>query len=300
MRGFITVMAFTLKENARKKVFIIATLITIFLVVLSIGIPAVSIHRARGDTGLTDISVGLKELQGNNINDYIVSIIIVTLIFLAIYFYSYGVSISIASEKTLRVMEILLTSTKPSAIILGKSVAMGLLGLGQFLSVTLAGFLTYITVFPKDYIIGKEFLDLSGLNPFTIIMLFLYFLLGYSVYAMINAVAGATVSKAEDISAALIPLSIITLIAYYVSIGVLAQPNGVYAKVISIIPFSSPLAMPCRLMMSEVASVEIIVSILLLVLSICVLSCLSVKIYSNAVLHYGKRMNIREMVKLFR
>ena len=414
MRGFLTVVAFTFKENIRKKVFIISSIITILLVVLSIGIPAAAIRLETVETtadaqlqsdskkstmyvvdterilnsdftelskiykgyefkivssseidslkekvkkeddiylmiigndvgvprfdffvkkvalgldvnnlsrdiknifaarllktagvsddiakkALSEINVNVEELQGSAMRNYIMSFIIVTLIFLAIYFYGYGVSMSVASEKTSRVMEILLTSTKPSKIILGKSAAMGLLGLAQFASVIIAGFATYIVAFPSDYKIDKEFVDFSILTPYTTIMIFVYFLLGYSVYAMINAVAGATVSKAEDINSALIPISIITLLMYYISFGVLSQPNGQYAKVVSIIPFSSPLAMPCRLMMSQVPIGDMIASIGILILTIFALSWLSIKVYSNAVLHYGRRLKIGDLVKL--
>ncbi|WP_010680954.1 ABC transporter permease [Acetivibrio cellulolyticus] len=416
MKEFLTVLAFTFKENARKKVFVISSIITILLVVLSIGIPAIVFRLDKIETAsdvqtedenkkstlyivdpkgilnndfseisklygeydfkienqsrieslkemvgkddgkflvvigssggvpslnyfvkksgdgldvnnfsrsiksifvgrllknagvsddvtkiaLSDITVNVEELQGNTMRNYIMTFIIVTLIFLAIYFYSYGVSMSVASEKTSRVMEILLTSTKPSKIILGKSAAMGLLGLCQFASVIIAGIMTYTFVFPSDFKIDKEFVDFSSLTPYMLIMVLMYFLLGYSLYAMINAVAGATVSKAEDINSALIPISIITLVVYYAAFGALSQPEGQYARIISIIPFSSPLAMPCRLMMSEVPVGDMIASIATLIITIFLLSWLSIKIYSNAVLHYGRRLKIGDLFKFSR
>jgi len=91
----------------------------------------------------SDVSYNVQELGKGKMKSYISSIVISMLLFFSIYYYGYGVAMSVASEKTSRVMELLVTSVKPSKIILGKSAAMGLLGLCQMFLVVVTGGGTY-------------------------------------------------------------------------------------------------------------------------------------------------------------
>lgn len=246
----------------------------------------------------SDIFFNVSELGKGKMNSYISSIVISMLLFFAIYFYGYGVAMSVASEKTSRVMELLVTSTKPSKIILGKSAAMGLLGLIQLFLVVLTGTLTYKLTFPENFKIAGQMLDFSSFTPFSLVMIVLYFILGYSLYAMMNAVAGATVSKAEDVNSSLMPISMISMVAFYAGYFSLAVPKSTVAIVSSIIPFSAPFSMPCRILATEVPSWQIVASLFSLVITITFIAWVSIKIYSSAVLHYGKRLKIKDLVKM--
>lgn len=247
---------------------------------------------------LSNVSYDVKELGKGMMKSYISCMVVIMLMFFAIYFYSYGVSMSVASEKTSRVMELLLTSTRPSRIILGKSIAMGLLGLCQFLLVLIAAALTYKISFPKDFAIAGQAFDFSNFTPLAVSMIIIYFLLGYSLYAMLNAVAGATVSKAEDVNAAIMPISMITLIAFYFAYGSVSFPNSSVSIAASIIPFSSPFAMPSRLLMAEVPVWQIGLSVAILTFTIVFMAWISIRLYSAAVLHYGKRLKIPDLFKM--
>jgi len=86
-----------------------------------------------------------------NLSGYIMGILVTVLIFYAIYYYGYGVSMSIATEKTSRVMETLVVSAKPSHILIGKCLGMGLLGICQFVIVLLSGVLFYKLFIPENF-----------------------------------------------------------------------------------------------------------------------------------------------------
>jgi ABC-2 type transport system permease protein len=191
----------------------------------------------------SDVSFNVQELGKGKMNSYISSIIISMLLFFAIYFYGYGVAMSVASEKTSRVMELLVTSTKPSKIILGKSAAMGLLGLLQLFMVVLTGTITYKLTFPENFAIAGQMINFSSFTPFSISMIIVYFILGYSLYAMMNAVAGATVSKAEDVNSSLMPISMISMISFYAGYFSLSVPKSTVSIISSII-----LSVPCFLL----------------------------------------------------
>jgi ABC-2 type transport system permease protein len=87
---------------------------------------------------LADVAYNVNELGKGMLQGIFSAYLVIMIIFFGVYFYGYGVATSVASEKTSRVMEILVTSTKPSRIILGKSAAMGALGLSQMLLTMLA------------------------------------------------------------------------------------------------------------------------------------------------------------------
>ena len=246
----------------------------------------------------TDISFNVNELGKSKMNSYVISIVISMLLFFSIYFYGFGVAMSVASEKTSRVMELLVTSTKPSKIILGKSAAMGLLGLIQLFMIVFVGALTYKLTFPENFAIAGQTLDFSIFTPFSLAMIIVYFILGYSLYAMLNAVAGATVSKAEDVNSSIMPISMISLVAFYMGYFSLAVPSGNVAILASIIPFSAPFSMPCRILATEVPAWQIVASLFSLVITIVFIAWISIKIYSSAILHYGKRLNLKDLMKM--
>ncbi|MCB2307685.1 ABC transporter permease [Clostridium estertheticum] len=246
----------------------------------------------------TDISFNVSELGKGKIGSSISSVVVSMLLFFSIYFYGYGVAMSIASEKTSRVMELLVTSTKPSIIILGKSAAMGLLGLVQVFMVVCTGLLTYKLTFPDNFSIGGQALDFSSFTPFSVVMIVVYFILGYFLYAMMNAVAGATVSKAEDVTSALMPISFISIAAFYLGYFSLAVPKETVSIVSSIIPFSSPFSMPSRILATEVPIWQITASLLSLFITIAFIAWISIKIYSAAILHYGKRLKLKDLMKI--
>lgn len=246
---------------------------------------------------LRDITYNVNEL-GKGMKSYIVSMVISMFLFLSIFFYGNAVAMSIASEKTSRVMELLVTSTKPSKIVLGKSAAMGLLGLIELLLTVTVATITYKLNFPKGFSIEGLQIDLSSFTPFIIVMIILYFILGYSLYAMMNAVAGATVSKAEDVNSAIMPITMISVIAFYFAYFTLVSPEGNIAVVASIIPFSAPFSMPCRLLATTVPAWQLATSIVSMVITIILIAWISIKIYSAAVLHYGKRLKIKDLLKM--
>jgi len=246
----------------------------------------------------SDIPFNTQELGKGKAISSISSMVVSMLLFFAIYFYGYGVAMSVASEKTSRVMELLVTSTKPSIIILGKSAAMGLLGLVQLSLVVCTGLLTYKFTFPENFEIAGQVLDFSNFTPLSLVMIVSYFILGYSLYAMMNAVAGATVSKAEDVNSALMPISIISMVGFYLGFYSLPVPNGIVAIVSSIVPFSAPFSMPSRILATEVPIWQIWASVFSLVLTIIFIAWISIKIYSSAILHYGKRLNIKDLLKI--
>lgn len=232
--------------------------------------------------------------HSDNMSGFIPAIAVCILLFIMITLYGYGVAMSIASEKTSRVLEILITSTKPSRIIIGKSLAMGAVGFLQLALVLLAGGISYCAMGNG----GISFISFSGFTPGHVVLLLTYFVLGFALYAMLNAVAGASVSNADDVRSAVQPVSILCVISFYLAYGSFMAPGTPLSLVASLIPFSAPFSMPARLMLAGVPWWQIVLSLLLLAGSTCVLAALSIRLYAAAVLHYGRRLKLSDLFRM--
>ncbi|HHV51095.1 MAG TPA: ABC transporter permease [Clostridiales bacterium] len=229
---------------------------------------------------------------------YTAGILITMIMFFAVYFYGYGVAMSVASEKTSRVMETLIVSAKPSRILLGKCIAMGALGLIQLSLFILAGVLGYNLLIPENFTISGMPIEFPSFSVSTALLLLVYFLLGYSLYAMINSVCGATVSRSEDLQTAMMPSVLISLTAFYAAYFATLMPDsGSAKKILTYIPFTSPFIMPSRLLNETVGAVDILISVLLLIAAIVLVSLLSMKFYQASVLHYGQRFKLKDFLK---
>jgi ABC-2 type transport system permease protein len=247
---------------------------------------------------LTDIPYETVPAGKMDVTGYALGIVLTMIIFFAVYFYGYGVAMSVASEKTSRVMETLIVSAKPSRILLGKCIAMGLLGLIQLSIFILAGVLGYNLLIPEDFTISGMPLALSSFTPASAVLILVYFLLGYALFAMINSVCGATVSRAEDLQSAMMPSVLISIISFYSAYVVMFMPDPGIRRIVTYIPFTSPFIMPFRLLNENVPLVDIGISVALLIVAIILVAAVSVKLYSASVLHYGQRLKLKEMFRL--
>lgn len=248
----------------------------------------------------TPITYQVTESGGREVNtsQYVISVIASLLLYFAIYFFGYAVSTSISTEKTSRVMETLITSTKPSSIVLGKTIAMGLLGLGQLLLLIITAILSNKIFVSGDFVLMGSKVDFSSITFPLISLIVLYFILGYFLYAMLNAATGATVTKAEDLSSASMPVSIISLGSFYLGYFSLIDPTSSVNMFASIFPFSSPFTMPCRIISSSVPTWQIILSVLVLIGTIALFAMISIRIYSVAILNYGERIKFKELFRM--
>lgn len=244
---------------------------------------------------------GTTEIAGSmNLSGYIIGIVLVMLTFFAVYYYGYGVAMSVATEKTTRVMETLVVSAKPSRILIGKCLGMGALGLFQFASIFLFSAICYKLLIPADFLLGGMPITLDAFTPTSAVLIAIFFILGYSLYAMLNAVCGAGVSKIEDLNSAMMPVMLVSLVSFYIGyfsmIG--APADSIIHKIAIYVPFCSPFSMPFKLLNSDVPTTDIAISIIALVVSILVISVISIRLYSASVLHYGKKLKLKELYKL--
>lgn len=187
--------------------------------------------------------------ESNFINTaMLVSTGLAVILFFSVYFYSSSISASIASEKTSRVIETLVSSTSPHHVIIGKTIGMGILGIVQLIFLCIVCVMSYRLLISSDLTFLNELISSLNLSPINIVLLIVYFLLGYILFAFLNAITGATVSKPEDIQMANIPISLIATFSLVISFFAYGAPGDPATIIALMFPFSSPFAMPGRIL----------------------------------------------------
>ncbi len=246
-------------------------------------------------TFTTEVKQTEDQEIGGNIN---VMMLMSVLLFFAVYFCAYQVSSSITIEKTSKIMETLVTSTSPRTIILGKTIGIGIVGLLQMLLFVITAIIS-AKLFLNPEILS-HLLDLSNFTFYLAAITIIYFILGYFAYALLYALVGSTVAKPEDIQSANMPVAIVTMIGFYLAYFTLMDPTGQLAGIAALLPISSPFCMPLRVMMGIATGWEVVISIVILLIFCALVAKIAIKIYSNAILNYGTRMTIADIIKSYK
>ena len=235
-----------------------------------------------------------EEATGNVIVIMLMSIVL----FYAIYFCAYQVSSSITTEKTSKIMETLVTSTTPTTIVLGKTIGIGIVGLIQMIVIVTTALISANIFLDQELL--NSVLDMSNITPFLGIITIIYFILGYLAYALLYALTGSTVSKPEDIQSANQPVAILAVIGFYLAYFTMMNPTSELNLFAALLPISSPFCMPFRIMMGLSNATDIIISIVILIVTILIIAKVAIKIYSNAILNYGTKMNLKDIINIYK
>ena len=260
----------------------------------SLGIPEENLPTLNTESNITVTSLSTDESSSNVFVMMMLSIVL----FYAIYFYAYQVSSAITIEKTSRIIETLVTSTSPRIIVLGKTIGIGLVGIMQTLILILVAVISANTFLEPDT--AKAIFEMMKLSPQMIGIIAVYYLLGYSLYALLYALTGSTVSKPEEIQSANGPVAILAVIGFYLSYFTMMNPTSNLNEIAALVPISSPFCMPFRVMMGLSSTNEVILSIAILLVTIFIVAKISIKIYSSAILNYGERISLKKMFGMYK
>lgn len=251
----------------------------------------------------TDSRTGSTEqLLGGTVLGFALTI----LIFMAIVLYGQWVAMSVAEEKSSRVMEIVLAAARPAELMSGKVVGVGALGLTQYVLVFAAALVAIVF---QDRIAaallgGRDSIDLpSGLSIPLLAAFGVFFVLGFGLYATLYAGVASLVSRQEDVNQTIGPLTIVAALGYFVasyaSSGIIPIDSPLVV-VLSFVPFLSPYIMLSRLALGQVAPWEPVLALVLLALSVGGALWVAGRLYAAGVLLYGQRPGLRSLVRAFR
>ena len=237
----------------------------------------------------------------NQEETFIYTYILIYALYMFVILYGQFVATGVASEKSTRAMELLITNARPTSLMFGKIIGTGLAGLLQFGVIFGSAFLFYnlnAAVWSGNAVITRIFNIPIGLLLFVL----LFFVLGFFLYAFIYGALGSLASRTEDVGAVIMPVTFLFVIAFLVVIfgmssGKIDSPLMVAC---SFIPFTSPMAMFTRIAMANVPPAEIVISIVIAVIFTVGAGYLSAGIYRVGVLMYGKPPKLGELIRTLR
>jgi len=240
----------------------------------------------------------VESLGKDQMQNFFYTYIMIFALYMVILLYGQMVAMSVATEKSSRAMELLITSAKPINMMFGKVLAACIAGLIQLVAIFGSALVFYNV--NKSYWGNNGIIDsIFNIPPELFVYMLLFFLLGFLIYAFLYGAISSTVSKLEDINTAVQPVTFLFLFGFMVVIFSMTSGSvdNVLMKVCSYIPFTSPMAMFTRIAMSTVPWYEIAISIGILVASTFGIGVLSAKIYRVGVLMYGTSPKIGNIIK---
>jgi ABC-2 type transport system permease protein len=201
--------------------------------------------------------------------------------------FGYGVWVAtgVIEEKSSRVVEVLLSAIRPRQLLAGKIAGIGALGICQ---------LAFIAAFAIGLAMITGAIDLPATAIGTALIVLTWFVMGFAFYAGLFAVSGSLVSRMEELQNAMVPINLLIFASFFISIGALENPDSTLAIVASILPFSSALAMPVRIVLGSATPPQIVASIAALLISIAITIPLSGRLYAGAILRTGARVKLKD------
>ena len=244
------------------------------------------------------IDAQVESLGKDQMQNFFYTYIMIFALYMVILLYGQMVAMSVATEKSSRAMELLITSAKPINMMFGKVLAACMAGLIQLVAVFGSALVFYNV--NKSYWGDNGIIDsIFNIPPELFAYMLVFFLLGFLIYAFLYGAISSTVSKLEDINTAVQPVTFLFIFGFMVVMFSMSSGSvdNMLMQICSYIPFTSPMAMFTRIAMSTVPWYEIAISIGILIASTFGIGILSAKIYRVGVLMYGTSPKIGNIIK---
>ena len=263
---------------------------------VSAAVQSIAREHAVADLGLTAAEralldpppLGARSLEPTTAEDsarFDLAMIALILLFVAISFYGGFLLLGVVEEKSSRVIEVLLARIRPTELLCGKIGGIGLVGLAQMLLVTVAGLVALALT---------DRIEIPATTAGTLGWLVLWFVLGYTFYAVMYGAAGSLVSRQEETQSLSLPITAVMLVAYFLAMATARSPDSAAAIVGSFVPPTAPMVMIARLAHGSVPLWQVALSVAIMVASISGLAILGGRIYAGAALRFGRRVAVKD------
>lgn len=262
------------------------------------GIPAKEVAPI---TGTVDIKTMLyrqgKESPSSAISTLFFGEAMAVLLTFAIVMYGMNVGRSVIQEKTSRIFEVMLSTVKATDMLAGKLVGIGAVGMTQIAIWIVLGAVALSSALVGSWMTGFARPQVSVAE---VVLLCIYFLLGYALYSAFFAGLAATCDTEQELQQ-YAPLAAVPV---WLSFGMLpymlGSPNSIWSILISMFPPCSPITMAFRFAAQFPPAWQIALSLALLAISILIVLWFSSRLYRVGILMYGKRATVPEMLRWLR
>jgi ABC-2 type transport system permease protein len=242
------------------------------------------------------------EQRGGALSTFLTAYIVAFLIYIMTTLYGVAVLRSVLEEKTNRIAEVLMSTIRASHLMAGKIIGVGSAAVAQVV-IWVAITAVVVKLSPRlggGFSLPEPVLQALNVAPATGLLLFLYFLLGFFLYASVFAIVGAAVTSEQEAQSVQF-LALIPMIAPMLFLEtILNAPLGGVAMALGLIPFTSPVTMPMRMASTQIPALEVVGSLALLAAGILAVAWIAGKVYRVGILSTGKRPSFGELVRWVR
>ncbi|WP_158821833.1 ABC transporter permease [Granulicella sp. S156] len=231
--------------------------------------------------------------SGNSTAAFFAAYTLFFLMYMVIMLYGMNTARSIIEEKTSRVFEVLLATIKPEELLAGKILGVGAVGLTQIGLWMIAAFALSSSSLASGLVgTGHGLISTAQIGFFV-----MYFLFGFLLYSSVAAALGAMTNSEQELQQLNMFLVLPLAFCMVMLFSIIRAPNSTMARVVSLIPFCSPLLMNFRISLTQVPAWEIWLSIVLMSATIFAILWVSSRIYRVGILMYGKKPNLPEILR---
>ena len=224
-----------------------------------------------------------------------VSGVLFFLIYISIFIYGAFIMRGVLEEKNNRIVEVIISSVKPTTLMLGKIIGIGFVGLTQYAVWGLFAFtLTLPGIVGLMGVAGGAIPSIPGA---TILAFVVFFLLGYFLYAGLYAALAAPFNTEQEAQQLVMIPGMMLILASMMWFFAFNSPDGTLARVLSLFPFTAPLLMFMRISVQPPPAWEIALSIGILLLSIWGVAWFAGRVYRVGILMYGKKPTLPEIIR---
>lgn len=245
----------------------------------------------------TPIQSKTTVLGVDGMKNYFYTYVMIFILYFMILLYGNQIGVRVASEKSNRAMEILISSSHANALLFGKVIA------GAIVGVVHTAFMvgSLLLAYQVNVDVWKHALDpFLHIPPLVLITFSLFGVLGYLLFSFLFGVIGALCSKVEDVNGAAVPIQLLIIVVFIMSFITLQNPNTVFAQVVCYVPFTSWMCMFVKVAMGGVSITGVAISLLILFATTCVVALAGAKLYRRATLSYGNTFKLRNVFQLLR
>ncbi|HHF52706.1 MAG TPA: ABC transporter permease [Candidatus Aminicenantes bacterium] len=242
---------------------------------------------------------GVEEDTGGT---FIVSYILVLILYMTLIFYGQLILRGVIEEKSSRVVEVVLSSLKPSQLMAGKILGIAAVGLTQYLIWAVFGVVltSYSSSLMSSFFPQASGFKIPSIPMYVFVYFVVFFILGYFLFSTLYAAIGSTVNSEKEAQQLGTPLTMMLVIPILLMMFVMRSPDSTLSIVLSLIPFFSPILMLLRVCVLLPPFIEILSSIVLLITTTVGMIWITGKIYRVGLLMYGKRPSLPEIIKWVR
>lgn len=245
----------------------------------------------------TSVNGEMEVLGTDGFSNYFYTYILIFILYMMILIYGNQIGVGVASEKSNRAIEILTTSCSPNALIFGKVIAGAIAGVIQTVLMIGAVLVAYQINADSLHHVLDPYLQI----PSSVLLTFAVFgILGYLLFSFIFGAVGASCSKVEEVNGATLPIQLLIIAVFMISVFTLGMPESLLAQIMMYVPLSSWMCMFVNVAMGSVSTIQVIISLIILAITTLFMGWLGAKLYRRGTLSYGNTLKWKQLIHVLK